>query len=330
MKQIVYALLVALLLVSCGKKSEHFKINGRLLHINQGELYVYSPDGAISGMDTIKIEGGRFTYDIPSQYKATLIIVFPNFSTQAIFTEPGEKVEVKADASHLKEMQVEGTDDNELMSDLRQQIASVSPPEEVKFVKQFIKDHPESAVSVYLVEKYFILNNAPDYKEASHLINIITKAQPDNGNAERLKNQLQGLGKNVVGATMPQFTAKDIFGKNVSSASLKGKDVVVNVWASWSYESMEMQRALNEWAQKDTHVAVIGICLDASKKEARQLIERDNISFPNLCDGKMMESPLLKTFGLNTIPDNIVFKNGRIAERHLNVNTLRQRLLNLY
>ena len=82
MKQIVYFILLSLLLVSCGTRSGHFKMEGHLLHMNQGELYVYSPDGAIDGLDTIKIEGGRFTYEIPSQFDATLVIIFPNFSTQ--------------------------------------------------------------------------------------------------------------------------------------------------------------------------------------------------------------------------------------------------------
>ena len=50
MKRIVYFLLLSLLLVSCGKHSGYFKIDGRLLHINQGELFVYSPEGVIAGL----------------------------------------------------------------------------------------------------------------------------------------------------------------------------------------------------------------------------------------------------------------------------------------
>ena len=61
MKRIVYFLLLSLLLVSCGKHSGYFKIDGRLLHINQGELFVYSPEGVIAGLDTIQIKGGRLT-----------------------------------------------------------------------------------------------------------------------------------------------------------------------------------------------------------------------------------------------------------------------------
>ena len=66
MKRIVGFLLLSLLLVSCGKHSGYFKIDGRLLHVNQGQLFVYSPDGVMDGLDTIQIKGGRFAYEVSS------------------------------------------------------------------------------------------------------------------------------------------------------------------------------------------------------------------------------------------------------------------------
>ena len=41
------ASLLTSLLSSCGTDSRHFRIEGRLLHLNQGEFYVYSPDAAL-------------------------------------------------------------------------------------------------------------------------------------------------------------------------------------------------------------------------------------------------------------------------------------------
>ena len=53
MKRIAFLFLTLLLLVSCGTRSGYFKMEGRFLHMNSGELYLYSPDGGIDGMDTI-------------------------------------------------------------------------------------------------------------------------------------------------------------------------------------------------------------------------------------------------------------------------------------
>ncbi|MBW4712253.1 DUF4369 domain-containing protein [Prevotella histicola] len=324
MKRIVLFLLLVLILISCGTRSGHFKMEGRFLHMNQGELYVYSPDGGIEGLDTIKIEAGRFAYEIPCSKPATLVIIFPNYSVQPIFAESGGSVEVKADASHLKEMEVKGTDDNELMTKFRKQIANSSPPDELKYAIQFIKDHPESTVSVYLLNRYLIQTETPDYKQAANLLKILLKEQPENVTLGRLQRQISGLGTLRVGDKLPNFTAKDVNGKLINNATLANQTIIISTWAAWSYESLDFQRALND-AVKAGKIAALGISVDANPKEVRQALKNDDITFPNVCDGKMLSTPLLKTFGLTTVPDNIVVRNGKIIERGITANTVRQR-----
>ena len=324
MKRIVLFLLLVLILISCGTRSGHFKMEGRFLHMNQGELYVYSPDGGIDGLDTIKIEAGRFAYEIPCSKPATLVIIFPNYSVQPIFAESGGSVEVKADASHLKEMEVKGTDDNELMTKFRKQIANSSPPDELKYAIQFIKDHPESTVSVYLLNRYLIQTETPDYKQAANLLKILLKEQPGNVTLGRLQRQISGLGTLRVGDKLPNFTAKDVNGKLINNATLANQTIIISTWAAWSYESLDFQRALND-AVKAGKIAALGISVAANPKEVRQALKNDDITFPNVCDGKMLSTPLLKTFGLTTVPDNIVVRNGKIIERGITANTVRQR-----
>lgn len=292
--------------------------------MNQGELYVYSPDGGIDGLDTIKIEAGRFAYEIPCSKPATLVIIFPNYSVQPIFAESGGSVEVKADASHLKEMEVKGTDDNELMTKFRKQIANSSPPDELKYAIQFIKDHPESTISVYLLNRYLIQTETPDYKQAANLLKILLKEQPENVTLGRLQRQISGLGTLRVGDKLPNFTAKDVNGKLINNATLANQTIIISTWAAWSYESLDFQRALND-AVKAGKIAALGISVDANPKDVRQALKNDDITFPNVCDGKMLSTPLLKTFGLTTVPDNIVVRNGKIIERGITANTVRQR-----
>ena len=329
MKRILPLIFFSLLFFSCRNSNGFFKMEGRLLHMNQGELYLYSPDGVIEGLDTIKVEAGRFAFQIPCEKEGTLVVVFPNFSTQPIFTEPGEEVNVKADASHLREIEVKGTEANELMSDFRKQVASVSPPEERKFAEQFVKDHPESIVSRYIVNRYFILNSTPDYKLALNLIKEMQTAQPDNWELERMKRQLRTMKNATVGLNLPQFTVKTLGGKTITGNELRRNHmVIIKVWASWDYNSLEMQRTLNEAARKG-YATVLGISIDASPKDVRRLLKADDIIFENVCDGQMLDGKLLQTLGLTTMPDNIVVKNGKITERRVTANTIRQRINNL-
>ena len=327
MKRYSYILL-ALILVSCGAPSGQFKIEGRFLNLNQGELYVYSTDGLINGVDTIHTNGGRFSYQIPCEDKGTIMLVFPNFSEQPIFAESGKTAHVKADATHLKEMMVEGSDANELMTRFRQAVATASPPETVQKASLFIKDNPKSPVSFYLLKQYFILSATPDYRQAVQLADVLIKAQPENVELIRLKHDLDILNTMQVNATMPSFTAVDIYGRSVSDASLRGKVAVVHVWSSWNYESQDILRRLRTmYTDNKSKLGIVGICIDGAKRDCRNFLKHDSVPWPTICDEQMFDGQLITKLGFASIPDNVVMDtNGKVVARGLNANELRERL----
>lgn len=328
MKQISFLILFTLVLVSCGTDNHHFEIEGRLTNLNQGEFYVYSPDGGLSGIDTIKVEGGRFSYEMPCENECVLVVVFPNFSEQAIFAIPGKSVDVKGDASHLKELEVTGTDDNELMTKFRHQISNASPPEISKYASMFIGDHPESPVGAFIVSQYILKSQQPDYKKAMKLLGTLHNQQPRNGYVNHLIAQVKTICDAESGNTVANFTAYDINDKAVSSSTLKSSPIaLIYTWASWSFESTDMQRRLKDMNDKAAgKLQIVGICLDASKADCKRNISQNQINWPIICDEQMFESPLVKKLGLLAVPDNILMQNGRVVARGLSVNDLTQRL----
>ena len=321
-------LLLTLVLVSCGTDSYHFEIDGRLINLNQGEFYVYSPDGGIIGIDTIKVDGGRFAYEIPCDQPCVLMIVFPNFSQQPVFAAPGKQVEVRGDASHLKELEVKGTKDNELMTKFRQQVVSASPPEMKKYAEQFVKDHPDSPVSPYLVNQYFVQMPQPDYAKALELLTLMTTLQPKNGLLNRLLPDIKQMKDVTFSGKLKDFYTTDMKGRPVSAANLRSAQVaVINVWASWSYESMEIQRQLKTFQRKsNSSLQVLSINVDATVKKCRDTQEMDSITWPTVCDGLMFDGKLVRQLGLTSIPDNIVLKNGNIVARGLSPQEMREKL----
>lgn len=321
-------LLLTLVLVSCGTDSYHFEIDGRLINLNQGEFYVYSPDGGIIGIDTIKVDGGRFAYEIPCDQPCVLMIVFPNFSQQPVFAAPGKQVEVRGDASHLKELEVKGTKDNELMTKFRQQVVSASPPEMKKYAEQFVKDHPDSPVSPYLVNQYFVQMPQPDYAKALELLTLMTTLQPKNGLLNRLLPDIKQMKDVTFSGKLKDFYTTDMKGRPVSAANLRSAQVaVINVWASWSYESMEIQRLLKGLLRKNHgSLQVLSINVDATVKKCRDTQEMDSITWPTVCDGLMFDGKLVRQLGLTSIPDNIVLKKGNIVARGLSPQEMREKL----
>lgn len=95
------------------------------------------------------------------------MLVFPNFSEQPVFAEPGKSVSISADASHLKQMEVKGTKDNELMTQFRERCLQATPPETKKYAEEFISDNPDSPVSVYLVFRHFMQQPDADFARAA-------------------------------------------------------------------------------------------------------------------------------------------------------------------
>ncbi len=324
-KQLILGLLSLVALASCGVDGKHFKLEGRILNMNQGEFYVYNDEGLVRGIDTIKVNGGRFAYEMPCDHPSTLMLVFPNFSEQPIFAEPGQSVDISGDASHLKELKVEGTDDNELMSKFRQRIASASPPEIRKYVRQFVEDHPKSAVGVYLVRKFLITAVEPDYNEAAALIKLMTQKQPQNGPLNRLATLIGSYQQTAVGSRLPNFTYYDTKGRMVSSSQLSSGLAIIFTWASWSYESMDLLRAVKQAQRKAAgRLKVLSISVDASVADCDQQLKRDSISWGNICDGMLLEGKSVKQLGLMAVPDNLLIKDGRIIARGISAQDLPQ------
>jgi peroxiredoxin len=327
MKRIYLLLLLTLIMVSCGTDGSHFKIEGRLLNLNQGEFYIYSTDGLISGMDTIKVRAGRFVYETPCEGKGTLVIVFPNFSEQPVFAKSGKTVQIKGDASHLKELEITGTKENKLMGKFREMSKNASPAEIKHYAELFVSDHPNSPVSDYLVHKYFLNTPSPDYNGAVKLYKIMVKAQPENGRLVQNLKKAETIAKSGVGKPVPTFTATDINGKKITNADLGKGKAVIFVWASWEYESCGVQRILQEQINKpDGNLKAIGICLDTSLKDCRNVVERDEITLPVICEQLMYDSKIIKKFGLTSIPDNIIIDNGKITARNITTEELREML----
>lgn len=320
--------LCALMSVSCSSRRGRFRMEGHLLHMNQGRLLVYSHDGIINGIDTINISGGRFSYDIPCNAPGTLMIVFPNFSEQPVFAESGGSIELSADASHLKEMEITGTEDNELMTDFRRQTALMSPPDVAHHAELFIGDNPESAVSEYLLRRYFVLSAKPDYRKANALLDKMIDKQKENGRLMRLKNDLKRLEGWGIGAVMPEFSMPASDGGTLNSNELKGQVVVIATCASWQYESINQVRLLKQKAkEKGNAFKPVFICLDASMDGVKRMLEKDSVSWRMACDGKMFEGKVVGQLGLYKVPGNVIYnRQGRAVERNLETQELLKKI----
>lgn len=328
MKNYIAYLLTALVLVSCGAPDGYFRLEGRFRNLNQGEFYIYSLDGQRTQMDTIRLNEGRFVYEKPAEELQTCVVIFPNYSEAPVFVESGATVKMEGDATHLKELKVTGTAENELMTGFRLQIADMTPPETLKAAEAFIREHPKTACALYVLKKYFLLKPEADYGKAAALADVIVKAQPDQQDLKRQSHELQRLKVRSSNGRLPAFSAVDVRGQRVTNTSLNGHLNIVLVWATWNYESQNVQRQMRNLKKEyGSKLSLLSICLDASKKECRNVLERDSITWNNVCDGKMWDTPLLGQLGLTEIPSNIVVdRYGKVLARDMSLADLKKKI----
>ena len=89
---------------SCGGGGDNFRVKGSFKNLNQGEFYVYSPDGVIAKIDTIHVDKGNFVYTTPCEDPGTLVLVFPNFTELPLFAQPGKTVKIEGDVTTLQDV----------------------------------------------------------------------------------------------------------------------------------------------------------------------------------------------------------------------------------
>ena len=291
---------------------------------------MYSPDGAINDIDTIKVQGGRFAYEIPCESEGTIVIVLPNYTEIPVFVEPGKSVDMTADASHIKDIEVTGTKVNERMTEWRKNTSSQSPDGLKKQAEQFIRENPSSIISRWLLRKYFIVTAKPDLKKAKELVKLMEKKTDKESSVLRLVVGLENVPLQV-GDLLPAFTAKDVMGNNVLASQYRVGKAVILVWSSWDYEgqsiSRRVLRKIEEMKSQDKQVPkVLGISIDASAVKAKKTIGNDSTAWSTICDGLMWDSPVVKAMGSTRVPDNFILENGKVKACHLGAEELLKQL----
>ncbi len=311
---------------SCGKPTDRFKLDAQFKNLNQGEFYIY--DCNTGEKDTVAVNDGRFTYERQLTDTLTLSILFPNYSEMPVFATPGGEVTMKGDASHLRDTEIKGTPDNELMTAFRLKTNEMTPPEVEKEAENYINLHAESPVSLYLLHKYFLQSLTPDYAKAFTLCEKLHQKQPQNQYAARLLTQLESLKTFTKDGPLPSFQAVSTKGDTVTNATMRADVNVILTWAAWSYDSQQPMRTLSKLQKKHpSRLKVLSICLDASPSEGKGVLDRDSVNWPNVCDSMMFQSPVLAQLGIATMPSNIVSdKQGNIIARNLSSADLQSKV----
>jgi hypothetical protein len=304
MKRFVLYIFIAFTLLSCGGTEGRFRLVGEFEHLRQGEFYIYSNDGGTKRLDTLRLELGEFEYETDLDGEATYYLLYPNFSEQVIFGASGDVVKVKGDARNLKRVEVTGSQPNDEMTRFRLSHIGKSAKEVRQAAADFIKNQPASPVSVFLFKQYFLLDTNTEETELIALYQQLCQAQPEDLHLLQWQSDVESLTKRLaVGDTLPEFRLMMKDSAEVKSSDFKGKNLLINFWASWESESSAaMFRIKRIRRDNPGKIEFVSISLDVNKTSLKNIERIDSVVWPSYCDLMGWGSPALKQFYVPSIP----------------------------
>jgi len=117
----------------------------------------------------------------------------------------------------------------------------------------------------------------------------------------------------LVGRPAAPFVLRTFDGTDVSLASLRGRVVVLNFWASWCYpacyeEAPALERSWRAYRARE--VSVVGVAIQDQPDAARKFIADFSLSFPNAPDP---DGRVSVDYGVYGVPETFfIDRAGRI------------------
>ncbi len=198
-------------------------------------------------------------------------------------------------------------------------------------LKSFVRTHPKSAVSGFVIYSDFNNPNIP-LSEVEEALGYIDKSIQNTKFMKLANKRLDLIRGTTVGYPANNFSQSAPDGKIVNLTDFKGKFVLVDFWASWCrpcrMENPNVVSAYNRF--KDKGFTVLGVSMDSNRDPWLAAIKQDNLTWTHVSDLKGWGNEVGKLYGVTGIPQNfLIDKDGKIVAKDLRGPALDEKLAEL-
>jgi len=119
-----------------------------------------------------------------------------------------------------------------------------------------------------------------------------------------------------IGSRLPQFSATDLNGRNISSADLRGKVVLIDIWATWcgpcKKEMPGYQRLADEYGARGFAVVGLKANMMADTEDPLSFAKRMGVHYPLVI---ATDDLLQKLGGLEGLPTTLLYDRQGILRK---------------
>ncbi|MFA7138014.1 MAG: TlpA disulfide reductase family protein [Bacteroidales bacterium] len=205
-----------------------------------------------------------------------------------------------------------------------------------QLAEDFIRLHPGSLAALLVVNDKFGKQQLFNDAEHQDLFILIDEGLQENypGNMHTLEHheRVNGLISKVsrgnaisVGQPSPVFCLPSNDGVEKCLNDFSGKVVLIDFWASWCMSCRKANPVRKTLYEKyNRHgFEIFGVSFDTEGEKWLSAVQEDGLVWPQVSDMKGLQSPVMKLFGLEKIPANVLLnRQGEIVAIDLPSETL--------
>nr|WP_199082655.1 TlpA disulfide reductase family protein [Pedobacter sp. ASV19] len=194
--------------------------------------------------------------------------------------------------------------------------------EKLKLEQQFVREHPDSFVSLYLLMDNNVMYDADGYAIAYDQLSHRLK---NTRAAEAIRTKIEHLKVTTAGTQAKDFERKNQYGKTVKLSDYKGKLVLLDFWGSWCGVCRQGHPHLKELYSKykGKGLEIVAVAheegKDLSKNKAAWLaaIKKDDVNWVHVLENEGSGAPsITKAYGIEGYPTKLlVDQDGKILMR---------------
>lgn len=319
----IYTLLL-LLLFSCKEEETNlYTIKGT--GIKEGTVYLWSNNDSYK--EILSTTGkGNFTLSIAINSATTLTLALPDGKTIPLFAEPGMTATLQPDTILKSGWCVKGGKTQALHDSISRLLdATDNLDKQKKIIDSFINKYPKSEVVVELFHRYLLDTPAPENDYLRRKITKLSGTQQDHQYFVATAKRLDKKSGNAKHRMFPTFNYTTSNNRKVNAGTYSDKYLLVNIWATWNSESYECVKNLRNIKDsvKSESFAILNISLDSDTAAWRNAVVGDSIIGDNVIDIKGMNSDVIETFNITSLPYTLlVTPYKRITEYGLVLDSL--------